>query len=71
MLDYLLHFYAFVCVIYFCIRITIEDCRLICFKEMSKLKISIYIVFILSNGYITFVSIPRCFEYLSLFIKTL
>lgn len=71
MFDYLLHGYAFLCVMLFCVQSTIKQCREICFKKMSKLKTAIYIVFILCNGYIFFVSISKCFAYFALFIKTL
>ena len=71
MFDYLLHSYAFLCVLLFCVQDTIKDCREICFKEISKLKTVIYIAFILGNGFIFFTSISKCFTYFVLFIKTL
>ena len=71
MFDYLLHGYAFLCVILLCVQSTLKICREICFRELSKIQISIYIVLILSNGYIFFVSISKCFAYFALFIKTL
>jgi hypothetical protein len=71
MFDYLLHGYAFLCVMLFCVQCTIKNCRKICFEEMSKLKVAMYITFILSSGYIFFISISKCFAYFALFIKTL
>lgn len=71
MFDYLLHGYAFLCAMLLCVQSTLKICREICFREISKLKIVIYVVCILSNGYIFFISISKCFAYFTLFIKTL
>lgn len=71
MFDYLLLGYAFLCSMFVCIQGIQVFCRAICFKEMSKLKTVIYFLLILSNGYIFFISISKCFAYFALFIKTL
>ena len=71
MFDYLLHSYAFLCTMLLSVQCTIKNCREICFRELSKLQITIYITLILSNGYIFFISISKCFAYFALFIKTL